>query len=232
MKMLITQPGHLTVAYWNKQRARYIPPISLYIFISTAYFLGMYLLTPVATKQFKKSHLGKMTDSSISSAYQHNVKSTSPTNKESTIVERNSNKNVQQLKPFFDKIMHNQPKVFFFMVPFMALLLKVLFSGRKDIYFGDHAVYSLHFHTTAFLLSFIEMIVLCFVFIPVVTLLFYFVLIIFSVAGLSYVYKISTGKAIWYSLVMGAIFIFVSVIVSIGLMYITDREMLTGVFKN
>src|ERR1700743_3096572 len=39
MKALWFSPGKLTIAYWNKQRMRYISPVSLYIFISAVYFL-------------------------------------------------------------------------------------------------------------------------------------------------------------------------------------------------
>src|ERR1044072_8511954 len=43
VKALLTKPGKLTVAYWNKQRMRYIPPVSLYIFLSAVFFLILYL---------------------------------------------------------------------------------------------------------------------------------------------------------------------------------------------
>ena len=33
LKDLVKHPGKLTVAYWEKKRARYLPPISLYIFV-------------------------------------------------------------------------------------------------------------------------------------------------------------------------------------------------------
>jgi hypothetical protein len=39
LKALWFSPGKLTIAYWNKQRMRYIPPISLYIFVSAVFFL-------------------------------------------------------------------------------------------------------------------------------------------------------------------------------------------------
>ena len=39
MKALWFSPGKLTLAYMNKKRMRYIPPVSLYIFISAVYFL-------------------------------------------------------------------------------------------------------------------------------------------------------------------------------------------------
>ncbi|MBA3829329.1 MAG: DUF3667 domain-containing protein [Taibaiella sp.] len=39
VKTLITRPGKLDVAYYNKQRTRYTPPIALYIFTSVVFFI-------------------------------------------------------------------------------------------------------------------------------------------------------------------------------------------------
>src|SRR6185437_12290735 len=39
LKTLIIHPGRLDIAYYKKQRTRYIQPISLYIFISVTFFI-------------------------------------------------------------------------------------------------------------------------------------------------------------------------------------------------
>lgn len=58
---------------------------------------------------------------------------------------------------FFEKLAHNIPKAFFLLLPFFALLLMIIFFKHK-IYYIDHLIFSLHFHTVLFiLLGFLEL---------------------------------------------------------------------------
>lgn len=58
---------------------------------------------------------------------------------------------------FYEKLTHNVPKVFFILLPFFALLLMIIFFKHK-IYYIDHLIFSLHFHTVLFiLLGFLEL---------------------------------------------------------------------------
>lgn len=52
---------------------------------------------------------------------------------------------------FTDKIQHNFPKAFFLLLPVFALFLKFLFS-KKDRYYVDHVIFSIHFHSFIFIL--------------------------------------------------------------------------------
>lgn len=57
---------------------------------------------------------------------------------------------------FFKKLtetfFHNIPKMLFFLLPVFALLLKLLYFRRKQFYFVDHAILSLHYFCLIFLL--------------------------------------------------------------------------------
>lgn len=59
-------------------------------------------------------------------------------------------------KEFFKKIietfLHNIPKMLFFLLPVFALLLKLLYIRRKEFYYVDHAILSLHYFSLIFLL--------------------------------------------------------------------------------
>jgi hypothetical protein len=59
-------------------------------------------------------------------------------------------------KEFFRKVIgtffHNIPKMLFFLLPVFALLLKLLYLRRKQFYYVDHAVLSLHYFSLIFLL--------------------------------------------------------------------------------
>ena len=49
-----------------------------------------------------------------------------------------------------EKMTHNFPKVFFILLPFFALLLKLVYI-RKPFFYIDHVIFSLHFHAILFL---------------------------------------------------------------------------------
>jgi len=63
-------------------------------------------------------------------------------------------------KEFFKKLietfLHNIPKMLFFLLPIFALLLKLLYIRRKQFYYVDHAILSLHYFSFIFLLLIIS----------------------------------------------------------------------------
>lgn len=54
-----------------------------------------------------------------------------------------------------EKFMHDIPKAMFFLLPLFALFLKWCY--RKGNYYSDHAIFSLHFHSLAFLLMLVTL---------------------------------------------------------------------------
>lgn len=54
-------------------------------------------------------------------------------------------------KIFNEKLMHNIPKMFFVLLPFFALILKLV-NYRKRILYIDHLVFSIHFHSVVFIM--------------------------------------------------------------------------------
>lgn len=59
-------------------------------------------------------------------------------------------------KEFFNKLtetfLHNIPKVLFFLLPLFAFFLKMLYFRKKQFYYVDHAVFSLHYFSMIFIL--------------------------------------------------------------------------------
>ena len=169
LKTLWLKPGALTIAYWNKQRMRFIPPISLYIFISAVFFLIAFSIKDDGhtTKQnvhTLRQHLDSM-DRENNALPGDNVtvdglSFSAPEKNDSSKVQRyiqgkldklekkhpNSNEYIQE------RYLHNLPKIFFFMIPVVAIFLKLLFLRRKTAYFVDHAIFSLHLHSFLFCL--------------------------------------------------------------------------------
>lgn len=62
----------------------------------------------------------------------------------------------QNQREFLTKLtevfLHNIPKMLFFLLPVFALLLKLLYIRRKQFYYVDHAILSLHYFSLIFLL--------------------------------------------------------------------------------
>ena len=53
--------------------------------------------------------------------------------------------------------LHTFPQMFFVSLPFFALLLKMLYHRKKQYYFTDHFIYSLHLYCAMFFFIFLQM---------------------------------------------------------------------------
>lgn len=148
IKTLLFKPGELSLAYWKQQRMRYISPISLYIFISAIYFGSIILFLPLQEKRALQR------EKELASYMPVNVKSTQT--KGAAITYRKINvPDPVMFSTILEKIYHIFPKLFFFLIPMSALFLKLLFLKRHEIYFVDHLIFSIHFHSFFFFLQFI-----------------------------------------------------------------------------
>ncbi len=56
------------------------------------------------------------------------------------------------VKKVTETFFHNIPKMLFFLLPVFALFLKILYIRRKQFYYVDHAILSLHYFSFIFLL--------------------------------------------------------------------------------
>lgn len=86
-------------------------------------------------------------DSRLKSWFYHRSKGT---------LERYGEGTVDQV---INKMVHNIPKMMFFLLPVFALLLNLFYNREKYVY-ADHAIFSLHFHSAFFLLLLVLSIVL------------------------------------------------------------------------
>lgn len=58
-------------------------------------------------------------------------------------------------KTLFEKFRHSFPQLLFISLPLFALLLKLLYIRRKQYYYVDHVIYSVHLYCAMFILMFI-----------------------------------------------------------------------------
>ncbi|UAY57193.1 DUF3667 domain-containing protein [Arachidicoccus terrestris] len=172
LSALVTAPGKLTVAYQQKKRQSYIPPISLYIFVSIVFFL----LLPMFQQSLFSVKYGDAKQQKVEEAKPDSIKDVSI----QKLLQEDAKKNGREInaaekytsevgddllselrenpKEFKERLMHSFPKIFFFMIPVLAGLLKLFLIRQKKYYFVDHAVFALHMHSFVFIICIIPLI--------------------------------------------------------------------------
>ena len=108
----------------------------------------------------------------------------------------------QYVQILFEKFIHDILKAMFFLLPLFALFLKWFY--RKGYYYSDHAIFSLHFHSLAFLLILVTFLLDNIFHVQFFESYIILILFIYLVLALKNVYKRSLVrsffKALWISL--------------------------------
>lgn len=238
LKMLITRPGKLTIEYWEKKRARHIPPISLYIFVSVVFFLLFFFLKldhDTLLKGAEKTMNDREVQARIAEAGSEQQITSIMTSIDTNAVKKREDfeKDVfgsaEEMAEFLEGLFHSLPKMFFFLIPVMAFMLRLLFIRKKDTYFVDHSIFSLHIHALIFFLGIFIILpsgdikILS----PIINILQDILIIypvIYMVMALRNVYNITIGKSILYTIVITIVyFIFFLVIFLTYVMYKTYK---------
>ena len=176
-KLLLFKPGQLTKDYNDNVRAKYVPPIRLYIFISFVFF-GLVTLMPSYNSGYKidgkeikrgddhifiniptfknvdllkiaKLELTKERIDSIIIVSNHE-----PNWLNRFLYKKYIEDNVKHqltVNELNHKIWSVIPVVMFLFMPFFALLL-MLFNYRKNMFYVEHLNFSLHFHSLVFIM--------------------------------------------------------------------------------
>jgi hypothetical protein len=58
------------------------------------------------------------------------------------------------MKDLLNNLFHKIPQLLFVSLPFFAFILLLLYTGRKDLYFTDHAIFSIHLYISTFIIIF------------------------------------------------------------------------------
>ncbi|XZF16176.1 DUF3667 domain-containing protein [Chitinophagaceae bacterium MMS25-I14] len=214
IKTLVFKPGKLTKAYLDGQRVRYIPPISLYIFISAVYFLigalthktDIFYINP-NEKHAVHFHTGNTQTTDTTRTTSNFEFSVSKPNTQKGIwsyldrkMDALDQKHEGNTSEYLaETINHSLPKIFFFIIPLIGFLLQLLFI-RQHRPFANHAIFTLHFQSFTFLLFFLD-------YIPFphswpVNGILGIITIIYLCLALHVTYKISWLKASIYSMLL------------------------------
>jgi hypothetical protein len=169
--ILLFKPGKLTKEYFAERRARYLPPVRLYLVLSVLFFAfglatpnmgsappslasapskGPNDAAPDKTPQAKKNSavtlfdMGNCDDIHTSFTWlQNSLRQSCVRNKE------NHGASVQHA------FVANMPKMMFLFVPLMALVMLILY-WRPRRYYVEHLVFFIHNHAAVFLLLLIQ----------------------------------------------------------------------------
>lgn len=199
---LLFKPGYLTNEFIEGRRQKYIPPVRLYLFISFIFFLTSSLLVNKSDKNSNKE------DKMVSISYGNNetkkdsltidrmheltlknpvlkaqygdiskdslkkVFETDPNMKEALEFMRKTES--KDFDEFFNK---HFTKLFFILIPILALIFFLLFY-RKNFFYVDYLVFTIHIQSFYFLILFIALfvnLVLTPKWVGVATLIFLFI---------------------------------------------------------
>lgn len=155
---LLVKPGYLTKEYNKGKRASFLNPTKTYFFLSFLYFLLFFWIgndTSILTLDPLED--GKKTDISVEDTAKRNKNNITlgfeGNNWFSEKLEKlksRAYKNGEDVKKELNRLYSsNIPNVIFFVMPFLALILKLFFWRR---YFIEHLIHALHIHSFGFLI--------------------------------------------------------------------------------
>jgi hypothetical protein len=173
--ILLLNPGKLTKEYFAEKRARYLPPVRVYLVLSVLFF-AFGLATPhkllvlshggvavvpnpvAATDSIDagdhdaggKKSKGSLLDARSCDKLESSISWLKDALRESC--RRNAENQWQMIKQAF---VANIPKMMFVFVPLMALVMLLLY-WRPRRYYVEHLVFFLHNHAAVFLLLLIQ----------------------------------------------------------------------------
>lgn len=117
-------------------------------------------------------------------------------------------------KIFLEKFIHDIPKAMFFLLPLFALFLKWFY--RKEHYYSDHAIFSLHFHSLAFLLMLVTFLLDTIFHVQFFESYVVLILFIYLVLALKYVYKRSLLRSFFKAIGISVLYS-ISILIVMGI---------------
>jgi hypothetical protein len=174
LRDLIVKPGQITRNYNLGKRARYVPPVRFYIFISFILFLLLSLQKPDKINFGKNTSGSSMTMIAIDSIAKpedlRKLANLSQLENETidhyldSIGVKHSWYNVPIYRNYVrlrtghlttEEYRHKTRKTFsilmFFLMPLVAFYLRI-FHYKQKMFFSEHLVFSIHLHSVAFLI--------------------------------------------------------------------------------
>lgn len=175
LKALVFRPGRASIDFKEKKRARHVEPMSLYIFVVISFFILSNVLHDVYTTagvgSFSPEVIAKekveYAKEEAEQARRRAIRDSSGTSGLKNFLGTKGYENYKKIQDFADndeevideKMAPLAPKIFFFMVPVLALLMSAFFAFKKGYTFVEHTVFAIHIHTFWFITQICEAII-------------------------------------------------------------------------
>ncbi len=173
LKTLVLRPGRITADYIGGRRARYLPPVRLYLVVSFLVFLSLSVSQPPAVNTVgvdnqaidgldagiyipRTNEAGEQEiltiDEFIEAEGLREEIDALPAWLQSVLERMVANTERIQENPdaFVEGLTRRLPQMMFFLLPVFALMLWLFYAGSPYHYL-QHLVFSVHYHTVAFL---------------------------------------------------------------------------------
>jgi hypothetical protein len=183
IKYLITRPGFLSQKWFEGKRASYLDPFKMYIFGSAIFFFFLsFVLTPskaininakeASVQEGKTWKYDSITMNGDTYAdYEHYLRrqDSLPAVEKDGVFKRVVFKKVFRLNEIFKQqgtsainvliqlYIKYLPYMLFICLPFFAGILKLLYLRRKDYYYSDHGIFTMHLVLFFFIVNLVEM---------------------------------------------------------------------------
>lgn len=160
LRTLVRRPGALTVEYWQGRRARWVPPLRFYLFVSASVLLLTSLVEPWMPDPLDRASIGGVVTMDTGDAEREDVLAAIESQRDEEsglgrwVLERIALPYVEAPRETLAEMRRRMPVAFFVLVPFFAAWLW-LFYRRRRRYYLQHLVFSLHAHTAGFLAYFL-----------------------------------------------------------------------------
>lgn len=208
VRLLLVKPGFLTREYFDGRRARYVPPLRLYLVFSVVYF-GVLAMMPADAGRRSGFNI-QLTQSQNETAADAQTELKEKTGFAS---EEEAGRSANEA------IVHWIPHAMFVLVPFFALLVSLV-TWRSGVNYPQHLYFALHVHAAAFGVSALSQLAW---FIPnarlgdVVRATGVLYVVVYFVLALRNVYRKTVLGALWRAAVIGPIYMFTIVLVAVGI---------------
>jgi hypothetical protein len=149
-RALLARPGQLTLEYLEGRRVRHIAPLRLYLITSFFLFLLLGTLAP------RMVHVNGATKGTVVTAGKgarvaQEPSAPAPQSPFERRMEQGGKRVMENPVQFLGQVVALLPKVMFILLPVFALLMKLLYVRRGNLYVA-HLIFALHTHTAAFLM--------------------------------------------------------------------------------
>jgi hypothetical protein len=124
-------------------------------------------------------------------------------------------------KEFFNKLtetfLHNIPKTLFFLLPIFAFFLKLLYFRKKQFYYVDHAILSLHYFSLIFILLILSNYILDAIFgTGIFTFLAFVWITAYMLIAMKRLYGEKWGRTVFKFFTLGFLLFFAIIVTLIG----------------